>query len=109
MSESPMIMSGTGNINVDGVSNARVSFLQSSNNTFVGHVNVSSTGRLQLGAGNGAADLIDDGAVVTVAGGGLFQLGKGGQNETIGALSGSGSVQAVWGNALLRTRCRAAD
>ncbi len=96
------VISGTGNINVGGVSSARVSFLQTgANNTFVGNVNVSGTSRLQLGAGNGAADMIYDGAIVTVASGGGFHLGKGSQNETIGALSGSGSVQAVWGNDIL--------
>lgn len=95
------VISGNGNIIVDGISNARVSFLQNSNNTFVGNVNITSTGRLQLGAGGGAADMIYDGARVTVASGGLFQLGKGGQNETIGALDGAGSVQAVWGSDIL--------
>ncbi len=92
------VISGNGNITVDGVSNSRVSFTQSSNNTFVGNVNVTAAGRLQLGAGGGAADLIYDGAILTVASGGKFVMAKGGQNETIGALSGAGSVSSAWGN-----------
>ena len=96
------VISGSGELTIDGVTgtpNSRVSFQQTSNNTNTGNVNITATGRLQLGAGSGAADMIYDGATVTVASGGLFWLGKGTNgSETIGALAGAGTVAAVWGS-----------
>lgn len=58
---------------------------------------------LQLGVGSGAVNQIPDTATVQVDAGGIFQLGRTSDSETIGNLTGSGTVRSVLNAALAIT------
>lgn len=80
---------GTGNITVAGT--GRVMFLFGAN-TFSGNVSVNSGSMLQLDWGDvSTVDYIPDASVVTVDG--MLKLAKKNSSETIGGLSGSGTVR----------------
>jgi autotransporter-associated beta strand protein len=50
---------------------------------------------LQMGVGSGVLDQIPDTAAVNVQAGGVFQMGRTSDGETIGNLSGAGTVRSV--------------
>jgi fibronectin-binding autotransporter adhesin len=84
-------ISGTGNITVTGA--ARSLFMTA--NTFTGSLTVSNSpgGSLQLGTNSAAFNAIPDTTAVTVSAGATFNLSyTAGGNETIGTLSGAGTV-----------------
>jgi fibronectin-binding autotransporter adhesin len=84
-------ISGTGNVTVQGAQ--RSIFMTA--NTFTGSLTVSNTGsgRLQLGANSAAFNAIPDSSAVTVSSGARLSLSyTSGGNETIGSLSGTGTV-----------------
>ena len=92
---------GTGNVNITGT--GRVVFLTNAN-TYVGNTDIAANSILQLGTSATSVSFIPDASVVTVGSGGFLKLGKGSNNETIGGLSGSGTVRvhenAVFNNAV---------
>ncbi len=91
-------ISGTGNITITGA--ARSLFMTP--NTFVGSLTVSNStgGSLQIGTNSAAFNAIPDTTAVTVSAGATFNLSfTGGGNETIGTLSGDGTVGNNGGNA----------
>ena len=95
-------ISGTGDITVDGVSNTKKTIFITTANTFSGNIHVTGNGRLQLGDGaTSTINLIPDSANVNLnTAGGVFNLAKNGNNETINALNGVAgtSVNGIAGN-----------
>lgn len=84
-------ISGTGNITVTGIGRS----LLMSANTFIGTLAVSTGvgGSLQIGTNSAAFNAIPDTTAVTVSPGANLNLSfTAGGNETIGTLSGSGTV-----------------
>jgi autotransporter-associated beta strand protein len=77
-------ISGTGNITVTG--NWTTKFI--ANNTFHGNVTITNGATLQLGAFGGPNDALPDSGIVTNNG----TLAMSGYNETIGGLTGAGTV-----------------
>ena len=67
--------------------------LQNTTNNFTGPVVVDSGATLQLDVNNGINEVIPNSAAVTVNG--LLNFASGGGTETIGSLSGSGTVSSV--------------
>ena len=87
-------ISGAGGVTIAGTT--RVLFGTAAN-TYTGSTTVSSGAILQLSDGTGTANsLLADGATLTVNG--TLSLAKNGNNETVGGLSGSGTVQALAGS-----------
>ena len=86
---------GTGNVTIAGT--GRIIFIGSAN-TYDGSTTVD--GILQLSDGTGTAtSFIPDTSAVTVNSGASLRLAKGaGNSETIGGLSGTGTVEAISGN-----------
>ncbi len=84
-------ISGTGNVTIAGTN--RVIFLSNAK-TYQGSTTIN--GILQLSDGSGTAtSLLPDAEPVTVASGGALRLAKGNNSETIGALSGGGTVSNI--------------
>ena len=82
-------ISGTGNVTITGPN--RVVMISNAN-TFTGNVTVNSGATLQLDYGTSTTrSYIPDASVVTVNG--TLNFAKGSNSETIGGLSGSGTVQ----------------
>jgi autotransporter-associated beta strand protein len=82
-------ITGSGGITV---TQGRVT-LQNGTNNFTGPVVVNSGATLQLDVGGGTNEVIPNSAAVTVNG--LLNFASGGGTETIGSLSGSGTVSSV--------------
>jgi len=80
-------ITGTGNVTVTG---AGRTIFSTSPSTWIGDLTVSGTGGLQLGTVAPAGDRIPDTSNVTVTSGGVLRLST--AAETVGALSGSGTV-----------------
>ncbi|MBN8460759.1 MAG: autotransporter-associated beta strand repeat-containing protein [Verrucomicrobia bacterium] len=84
---------GTGNVTIAGGAD-RVVFAGTAANTYNGTTTISTDSILQLGFGSSlATNLIPDASVLTVNSGGFLKLAKGANSETIGGLSGSGTVR----------------
>ena len=84
---------GTGNVTIAGGTD-RVVFAGTAANTYTGTTTISANSILQLGFGSSlATSLIPDASVLTVNSGGFLKLAKGANSETIGGLSGSGTVR----------------
>jgi autotransporter-associated beta strand protein len=91
-------ISGTGDVTIstDGA-NSRVVFTDKAN-TFTGNVFISPSSTLQLSdSAANSNSLIPDAAIVDVGTNAFFKLAKGGNSETIGGLTGSGTIQAIAG------------
>ena len=82
-------ITGSGGITV---TQGRVT-LQNGTNNFTGPVVVNSGATLQLDVGGGTNEVIPNSAAVTVNG--LLNFASGGGTETVGSLSGSGTVSSV--------------
>lgn len=90
-------ISGTGDVTISTATNSRVVFMGPAN-TFSGNVLIDSNSTLQLSDGSvNTNSLIPDAAVVDVGTNGFLKLAKGGNPETIGGLTGTGTVQAIAG------------
>ncbi len=86
-------ITGSGGVTIAGTN--RVIF-GSSAKTYAGTTTVASGAILQLSDGSAtAASLLPDAPALVVNG--TLNLAKGGNSETVGALSGSGSIQAISG------------
>ncbi len=86
-------ISGAGNLTIAG--STRVLFVSAAN-TYTGSTTIGSGSILQLGDGSTSAlSLLPDAPSLTVNG--TLSLAKNGNNETVGALSGSGTIQALAG------------
>jgi autotransporter-associated beta strand protein len=82
---------GTGNVTIAGT--GRIVF-NTTANTYVGTTTVSAGSTLQLGVGGSiAAELIPNASVVDLGFGSFLKLAKLGNNETIGGLTGTGTVR----------------
>jgi fibronectin-binding autotransporter adhesin len=89
-------IAGTGNVTIAGTS--RVLF-GTATNTYSGTTSINSNGILQLSDGTATAtSFIPDGSAVTVNSGAFLKLAKGGNSETIGGLTGAGTVEAISGD-----------
>jgi autotransporter-associated beta strand protein len=88
---------GTGNVTVATAGTGLMMF-SSGSSGFVGDVTVTAGSRLQLGDGVATAlPLLPETANVTLAAGAVLRIAKGGNNQSINALLGSGTVEAVSG------------
>ena len=82
---------GTGNVTIAGT--GRIVF-NTTANTYVGTTTVSAGSTLQLGVGGSiAAELIPNASVVDLGFGSFLKLAKLSNNETIGGLTGTGTVR----------------
>lgn len=89
-------ISGSGNVTIAGTS--RVLFVGTTN-TYNGSTSINAGATLQLSDGTvTATSFIPDASAVTVNSGGFLKLAKGGNSETIGALTGNGTVEALSGS-----------
>lgn len=89
-------ISGTGSLTIAGTN--RVLFVGATN-TYNGSTSINAGSTLQLSDGTvTATSFIPDASAVTVGSGGFLKLAKGGNSETIGALAGTGTVEAISGN-----------
>jgi autotransporter-associated beta strand protein len=82
---------GTGNVTIAGAN--RVVF-NTTANTYAGDTSITANAILQLGLGGSTAtQFIPNASVVTMGSGSFLKLAKGSNNETIGGLTGSGTVR----------------
>jgi fibronectin-binding autotransporter adhesin len=99
-----MPISGTGNLVIDGIagglpdSNRLVMNTPGAGNTFTGNVDIRTNGKLQVWGGNVAHNTIPDASIVNVDGD--FTIWDGG-TETIGGLTGGGTIHAGNGSGAL--------
>lgn len=95
-------ITGTGDVTVDATDVGSKTVFLGAANTFDGNVYVTGTGKLQLSDGSSTStSFIPDSASVNLnTSGGIFNLAKGGNNETIDALNGVAgtTVSGVSGN-----------
>jgi len=90
-------ISGTGDVTISTATNSRVIFMGDAN-TFDGDVIITPGSTLQLSDGEpNNKELIPVASTVDIGAGAALTLAKGGNSETIGGLTGSGTVQAVAG------------
>jgi len=88
-------ISGTGNVTVTTSGGGRMVFLTTAN-SYSGSTTITSASRLQLGDGGASGtSFLPDGSSITVDG--FLNLAKGGNSETVDALFGAGTVQAIAG------------
>jgi fibronectin-binding autotransporter adhesin len=90
-------IAGAGNLTAS-TTGTGVLMLSSVASTYTGDLTVGDGSRLQLGDGAAtAASLVPDTANVTLGTGAVLRVAKGGNNESINTLVGSGTVEAVSG------------
>jgi hypothetical protein len=84
-------VSGSGNLTITGIGKT----VLPGSNTFSGNVTISTGpgGSLQIGGGSGSPNVLPDDGILDVQAGSSVRMDNGaGGNETIGALTGSGTV-----------------